>query len=153
MEELDRGRVPTVLATDADLEIWFGRSTSLYTHADERTDTLSIDLDERVSIQDVLLQVRGKEAARVVAREAEGRLSQVVRPEREEIRLLCDTIRHDTCSRKLDHRPDGVADTGVALLDHGLRSKDDLLAQSPKLRLRPDERDHDFGHHVDAFGL
>ncbi len=82
--------------------------------------------------------VREELPLRVVAREPECRLSEVVRPERAEVGELGDLVGAHACARELDHRAAEVLDLG--LLGGNLLGQ---LAQPAELLGEPDERVHD----------
>src|SRR2546430_17719908 len=71
---------------------------------------------ERVPFEHAVLEIAGQELAfRIVARESEGCLGEIVRAEGEEVGVLGDLVRADAGARKLDHRPDEIFDL-LALL-------------------------------------
>ncbi len=94
---------------------------------------------ERVALEDPVLEVVREELALgVVAREPERRLREVVRAEREEVRLRGDLVGAQRGARELDHRP-------AQVLDRRLLRGDALgeLAQPRELLGEADERVHD----------
>jgi hypothetical protein len=86
-------------------------------------------------------------AARIVARQAERGLRQIIGAEAEEIRHLRDAIRGERRARQLDHGADEILelfarhlpDFGGDLVDHRLHQLE-LLG-------RGNQRDHDLGDH------
>src|SRR3954464_8316624 len=71
-----------------------------------------VDRLERAAVDELLLHVLGQELRLdVVAREAQRRLRQVVRPEREEVGDTGDAIRHEARPWQLDHGADGDVET------------------------------------------
>ena len=91
MEELHRCRVPAVLAADAELEPGPRRAAALHPDPHELADAIDVDARERVALDDPGLQVGGQERRlRIVAREAERRLREIVGAEREEVGVLGD---------------------------------------------------------------
>src|SRR4030095_3364836 len=94
---------------------------------------------DRIPLEHAVLKVEGEELPlRVVPREPQRRLCQVVRAEREEIRLFGDFVRTNAGSRELDHRPNEVL--GLALRRRGV---DGELAKPAQLLLEAYERVHD----------
>src|SRR6185295_2396957 len=132
--ERDGRGIAAVLAADADLQARPRLASTLDGDAHHRADTVAVEDLERVRGDDLLLYVLGEEALlRVVARDAEDRLREVVRSEREELRLRCDLVGDETRARDLDHRPELVRDLLAALLEDGLGDRDDLLLQAVEL--------------------
>src|SRR4029453_12103378 len=83
--ERDRGRLTAVLPADAHLDVLHA-AAALDRDAHEVADAALVDRLERVPLEHAVLEVARQELAlRVVAREAERRLREVVRPEREEV--------------------------------------------------------------------
>jgi hypothetical protein len=150
--ELDRRRVAAVLAADADLQLRPGRvrpsSTPIFT-------SLPTPPWSSVSNGSAVRISRGstrEELARVVAREAERRLRQVVRAEAEELGTFGDLVGRQRGARQLDHRADEVVD-----LDPGSAKTSAAPRGRPcpgrSARSRADERDHDLRLDLDAFLL
>ena len=82
---------------------------------DELSDAVLIDRLERISGKDAALEVLGQELPDVVPREPVGHLSQIVRPEREELRLFRDRLGDEARPGHLDHRADQVGDLPLVL--------------------------------------
>src|SRR5438270_11219384 len=79
VEEVDRLRVPAVLAAHAQLEIGPGGPAPRHGVVDQLTDAGLVDGLERVALEQAFLEVGGHHAAlHVVAGEAEGHLGQIV---------------------------------------------------------------------------
>src|SRR4029077_3513881 len=102
MTALHRARLPAVLAANPDLQIAPRAAAELHGHLDELPDTGLIEHLERILGQEPVLDIKGQEAARVVARETERRLREIVRPEGEKLGLLGNLIRRDRGTRQLD---------------------------------------------------
>src|SRR3989475_5346685 len=83
--ELHRRRLAAVLSTDADLELGPRSPAELDRQLDEFADAFLIEHLERVVLQDAVLHVERQEPARVGARQAEGGLREVGRPEGEKL--------------------------------------------------------------------
>src|SRR5438067_729623 len=91
--ELDRLRVAAVLAADAELDRRLHLAPALDGDAHQLTDAFLVERLEWVALDDAFLEIEREELALgVVARHAESRLRQVVRPEREEVRVLGDPV-------------------------------------------------------------
>src|SRR5882672_5666800 len=102
--QVDRVGVSPVLAADPDLHALACLATLGHSDAHQAAHALLVDRLERVAGQDLLLQVADDESPlRVVAREAERGLRQVVGAEGEELRLLRDLARRQSGARDLDH--------------------------------------------------
>src|SRR5215468_4238601 len=85
MEKGDRGRITSVLAANADLEIAAHFATTLGADAHQLTDTRLVDGDERVHIEDLPLHVVGEDRRCVVAREAKTGLGEIIGAEGKEL--------------------------------------------------------------------
>ena len=109
--ERDRARLAAVLAADPELDARLRASPALDRDPHEVADPVLVEHLERVPLEDAVLEVVREELAlRVVAREAERRLREVVRPEGEEVGLLGDLVGAQRSARELDHRPAEVLD-------------------------------------------
>ncbi len=97
------------------------------------------------------LHVERHELRRVVTREAEGRLRQVVGAEREELRLLGDAPGRHGGPRQLDHRADQIGQLDPVLLQDLVGDLADQVLLRLHLRHHPDQRDHDLGDDLLAF--
>ena len=137
--ERDGLRLAAVLAADAELQVVLDAAAALDRDAHQVADARAVERLERVLLEHVVLQVVGEELPLgVVAREAERRLRQVVRPEGEEVRVLGDLVGAHARARQLDHRAAEVLD--LALLRDRAHGQ---LAQPAQLLGEADERMHD----------
>ena len=76
-------------------------------HPHQLADAGRVDRLERRAVDDLALEVGGEELRLdVVAREAERRLREVVRAEREEVGVVGDLVGQEARARQLDHRAD-----------------------------------------------
>ena len=103
--ELNRGRVAAMLAADAELESRTGRAPQLRRHFHQLADADLIELGKGVGLVDIIIIIRPKELIRVVTREAEGHLGQVVGAHLE--RAVLVRPAHDTAELAADRRRDG----------------------------------------------
>ena len=139
-----------MLAADADLEIWLRLPAALDRHPHHRPDTVAIEHLERVRGDDLLLDVARQEALLgIITRYAEDSLRQVVRAEREELRLRRDLVGDDAGARDLDHRAELEIDLGAAFLLHRLGDRHDLFVEAVELSHRADQRHHDLRLRLD----
>src|SRR6202008_4280956 len=106
--EMDRGRVAAVLAADAELDAGAAGAAAPGGGADHLADPGRIEADERVMREDAGLLVGSEEARRVVARDAEHGLRQVIGAEAEEFGALGDLAGEQRSARQLDHRADEI---------------------------------------------
>ncbi len=151
MAESDRAWLTAVLAADPGFEIRTDRLGLLEGDAHQLSNSIRIDREERVVREDSLRYVVDEESALgIVTADAVGHLRQVVRAERDELRILSDLIGRERRSRNLDHRAELVVDLDV-LLRHdvlGLFLKDGALAL--QFVHVAGQRNHDLGVHVDT---
>jgi hypothetical protein len=134
--------IAAVLAADAELERPDRAAPEPRGHADHLADPGRVERLERRAVDDLELDVTGEDAALdVVAREPEGGLGQVVRAEREEVRVRRDEVGLEARPRQLDHRPD--EEVGAALEAEARGDPDREVAHELELALVGDERDHD----------
>ena len=152
MEEGDTARVATVFATDAQLDTGASRTALLAGDADQFANALLVQALEGVVIQDLLPHILRQEGAGVVAAEAEAHLREVVGPEAEELGLQGDLIRGDGRAGNLDHGADGTGELDAAFPVHLGDLVEHLSLGVGQLTHGANERDHDFGHGLDAFG-
>ena len=132
-----------MLAANPDFQIRLHTASTLRAHADELTDTISIEHLKRIVSHDLSFDVVWEKAARVVATQPKRRLCKVVRAKREKLRVLRNPIRHQRRARQLDHGPDHVLDRH-AMLAHHLSC--DLVNQFrllPQFFTQRHERHHD----------
>ena len=100
-------------------------------------DAVAVEDLERVALEHAVLEVVGEELPfRVVAREPERRLREVVGPERAEVGELGDLVGAHARPRKLDHR-------AAEVLDLLGRNPLGQLSQPSELLGEPDEGVHD----------
>ena len=109
--------IATMLAADAELEGVAHLAAALGRDLDQLAHTLAIERDERIDRHDSLRHIGAEEARRVVARDAERGLRQVVGAEGEELRPLCNLASGDRGAGQLDHGADAV----VEILAHGAK--------------------------------
>src|SRR5213594_1395054 len=76
--KLDRWRIAAVLAADSDFELRTGGPALLHAGPHKRPNTFTIQFLERVGLEDSLRHVVGDDLTRIIARETESRLSQVI---------------------------------------------------------------------------
>ena len=139
MAERDRRRLAAVLAADPELQVFLRASPPLHGDPHQVAHSALVEDLERVALEHAVLEVVGEELPfRVVAREPERRLRQVVRAEREEVGVLGDLVCADARTRELDHRAAQILDV-VLLGGHG----DGQRAQPAQLFGEGDERVHD----------
>ena len=140
-----------MLAADPDLQARLRLAAAFDGHPHHRAHPVAIEDLERIRWDDLLFDIaREKALLGIVARDAEHGLGEVVRAEREELRLRRDLVGDDAGARDLDHRPELIVDALPALLEHPLRDFGDLCRETIELPHRPDERHHDLGLRFDA---
>src|ERR1700752_1561948 len=131
-----------MLAADPELQPIAQLSTSISSDANQLTHTVAIDRDEGVDWQDSLRLIGAEEACRIVARNAEGGLRQIVGAEWEDLRGLRDLAGLETGARQLDHGAGLIVDLRTHLLCDGLRHRVDARLDQVELFARRDQRHH-----------
>ena len=71
----------------------------------QETDPLLIQFCERIVFKNLVFIISIEELAGIVSGEPIGHLRQIVGAKAEEVRDLCDFIRHRAGPRRFDHRP------------------------------------------------
>src|SRR5262245_55403521 len=143
--------VAAVLAADADLQIGARRASVLDADFEKLPHAFLIERLEWVVGEDLLLDVEGQEAARVVAAQSHRGLSKVVRAEAEEFRDLGDAVSGQRGARQFNHRPYQVLDRfTLALKDLARDASDDVGLQLQLVHVGH-QRDHDLRFDYDAF--
>src|SRR5690606_19060929 len=115
--ELNGARITAVLTADADLQVATSPAPLPGPHLHELPDTVPVEHLERVVLEDAGVQVLRQEGGRIVTRDPERRLCQVVRAEREKVGLRRDVTREQACARQLDHRADQIRYLGACFLE------------------------------------
>src|SRR5690606_3467232 len=88
VEECDGGRITSMLAADADLEVWAHPTSAGGPDLDQFADTGLVDRHERIDLDYAGLHIVRQYRGGVVPREAEARLRQIVGAERKELGTL-----------------------------------------------------------------
>ena len=112
---------------------------------DEFADALLVQRHERIVGQQALRRIGAKERRRVVARQAERRLRQVVGAEGEELGALGDLAGPERRARQFDHRADLIRHRDARFLGHLLGHVVDDLLDQVKLGPPHHQRHHDLG--------
>jgi len=95
-----------MLAANAQLDIGAGGASAIGTDFDQLAHAFLVEGDEGVLFDDALLFIGLEEGSRVVTRDAEGGLGEIVGAEAEEFCLMCDVARAQGCAWQLDHGAD-----------------------------------------------
>ena len=141
-----------MLAADADLQVVARGAAELHRELHELADTVLVEHLEGIILQNPVLDIEWQEPSRVIARQAEGRLREVVRPKRKELGFLRDLVGREGGPRQLDHGAHEIRDRPTLRLEYLLRhAADDLRLPAQLLRER-DQRDHHFDHRLLAAG-
>src|SRR5581483_3665594 len=137
--ERDRGRIAAVLAADPDLEVRIRGAATVDRGTDQLADARDVERCERIRAKDPVLQVvRQETTLRIVAREPERGLRQVVRAEREEVGVLRELAGAQGGAWQLDHRAAAVVEP--TLFGDGSHRQ---LAEADELLRKRNERMHD----------
>src|ERR1041384_3568089 len=153
MAVADRLGIAAVFAADTDFEFFTDFAAFGDRNAHQRADPVTVDADKGIFRQDTVQDITRQEFSRIVARQTETGLRQIVGPEGEKLRLFGDFIGHHAGPWQLDHRADRVAHLdAVSLLRRARHSFDDgfLLVQ---LGPRADQWDHHFGERIFALAF
>src|SRR5215831_7279379 len=103
MTELDRIRIATMFATDAQLDLRPRAPSFLHRDLHQFTDAGLIDRGKRIFLYDFQFLVRREEGARIVAAHAEAGLREIVGAETEKLRGLGNLIRSERAARDFNH--------------------------------------------------
>ena len=103
---------------NAEFEVGAGGASALHRDRNQFAHPVAIQGDEGVLLQNPLIAVAFEEIARVVARQAESGLGQVVGAEAEEFGGLGDIPGAQGGTRQLDHGADEISHRLARLLHH-----------------------------------
>ncbi len=107
--QFDARWIAAMLSANPDLELLADLPAFLDTHPHELADTFAIQRLEGIEGQDSPVhEIEEELAFRVVTGISKRGLREIVRPEGEELRVLRDLVRRESCPRELDHRPEFV---------------------------------------------
>src|SRR5229473_916857 len=112
--------IATMLAADADLELGSCLAPLFDAPAHQHADALDIERLERIRQENtgfLLVYVIRQEAAGVVAGETHCGLSEVIGPEREELRHFGDLSGEQSGAGKFDHRANEIVELDSGLFD------------------------------------
>ena len=109
-------------------------------------DTFDIERDERIAREDPLADVFTQKLARVISRNAQSSLGQIVGSKREECAFLSDFTGHKRGPRQFDHRPDQIGQRAALLGEHRRCGPVNQRLQDRQFLGSRDQRDHHFGH-------
>ena len=165
VQTADRVDIAAVLAADEDFELRIDGACISNERADHLLDG-RMDADERMTLEEFLVDIERQEAVGVVAGDREGRLGEVVGAERSEAIDGMDIIiiasnfgaesRNDFAAgdggrRGLDHRAECVRNCEALLFLDLSSNLDGDLEDGLDFRSDDDERDFDFGFRMFAF--
>ena len=120
---------------------------------DQRADPGHVQGREGIGLEDPALQIVLHEPRRIVARQAERHLGQIIGAEAEELREPGDLLGAKGRPRHLDHGADLIGDLSAGLGHDLLGDRIDPGLDQLQLTRRGDQRHHDLGHHRLAAGL
>src|SRR6185369_9860715 len=98
-----------------------------------------VNAGKRIGLKESFADVGGHKATRVVARNSERRLGQIIRSEAEKVSMLGDLVRRQRGPWKLDHRSDQILELHTSLCLNFKHFVFALLSESFEFRLRVDE--------------
>src|SRR5690606_21550695 len=81
-----RGGIAAMLTADAELQVVAGAPAAFCRDLDQFSNTIEIERDAGIMLDNPLALVGGNEGGGIIARHAEGGLREVVGAEREEVR-------------------------------------------------------------------
>src|SRR5690606_8395568 len=146
LTEADRGGIAAMLPADAQLDVGPSRPALLGRHAYQFPHALDVERNEGVLVDDAFLPVDFQEGRGVIAGYAEGRLRQVIRAEREELRRFSHDMSTNGGARQLDHRAGQILYLRSRFLHdaagYGVNPRLDVV----QLLHEADQRYHDFGN-------
>ena len=166
MAEVNGGRVTTVLAADADLQVGVGSPPLLYTYPHQPAHAVLIKRLEGIGFQDVkqyrialrvhfarlyAVHVLHQELALgVIAAVAKGHLRQVIGAEGEKVSVLGDLTGGESSAGHLDHRAEHAFDLDTFFFHHLLRHHLQFLPFQFQFIDVANQRDHHLRYHLDA---
>ena len=153
MAELDRAGLAAVFAADTELDVRARLSAELGCQLHELADALLIHLRKRIRFVYLLIVVVVEELARVVTREPERHLCEVVRAKREEFSFFRDLIGGQRRARHLDHCPDKVFDLHAFFANNLFAGLHDDILHVFELFDFADQRNHDLRLNFNALLL
>src|SRR5438552_10253057 len=104
LAKADRGRVAAMLAANPELKTRPRGASALRGDADELADPLDVEGHKRVVLEDPEPLIGADKARRIVARQAEDGLRQVIGAKAEEFGALGDLAGAQRRPRQFDHR-------------------------------------------------
>src|SRR6266566_5733954 len=97
--ELHRRGLAPVLAADPDLQLVAAAAAQPHRELDQLAHAVLVEHLERIVLENTVLHVERQKTTGIVTRQAEGRLREIVGPEREEVGLLRDLVRGERGAR------------------------------------------------------
>ena len=108
MAELDRRGISAVLSANSDLEVRLRAPAAFDSNAHQLSHAVEVEGGERLGWKDLPIEVERQKLSRIVPRDAERRLREVIRSVAEELGVLGDSIGEE-------RRPGPVSYTHLAL--------------------------------------
>ena len=93
---------------NAQLDVFAGLPGSVACHFHELANALLINGGEWICCHDLMLEIGGQKAARIIPAHAEGRLGEVICAEAEELRVFGDLFGGEGRAGHFDHRADQI---------------------------------------------
>ena len=153
MEKFHRSGIATVLTTYTQFNVLAHSAAFLYGHLNQQPYPLLIDRLEGIAFVNAPFQVIRQEFARIVTREAECQLRQVVGTKREKFGLFSNTIRNQRGTRCFDHCTNQELNPFTTFGKNRFGGTADHLSLGIKLTYGADQRNHDFSPNINTFGF
>ena len=99
-----------MLTANPNFETFVGFSAFANGNPHQRADALLIDANKWILGQKTVHNIAGQKLTRIVARQPQAGLGQVIGAKREKLSFLGNFVGHEAGPRQLDHRPDEIAD-------------------------------------------
>ena len=135
--------IATSLTADTNDEVRITLTATLNAHTDKLCDTL-IKGCKWVGLNNLALKIKRHECGlNVVTREAKASLGEVVSTEGEEVCVLSNLLRHDSCTWELNHGTNWDVELNTVLVSNLLDGLLNLFTDLDELLFEANQRNHD----------
>ena len=138
-----------MLTTNAQLDILSSAPSFLDGNFHELPHTRLINNSKWIVSDNFLLLIMRQEGAGIITAHTKSRLRQVIGSETEELCCLSNLIRSDGATRHFNHGPHQITQFHTLFLRNFFGHSVDDLSLQLKFLTETDQRNHDFGVHLD----